>query len=196
MHNNCHSVNYPSDDTDVLAGRISSGWNSLVVSRVILLPRLNQAIVTEPQHFSTAASCTALSRDNREHGHTGVRMCPALSARPGSSRPGEWAVEKADWDPGGPSQTGRSFTARTVRTSLGSYRLTGSNREICQALKKNKEVERVCAHVCVCLWRCDECCLAIRQDFRGRSVLGVITLSMDPPWLFCTQLYPQNQPPC
>lgn len=89
MCNIRNSFNDQSDDTDSLAGWISAGWNSLVFSCVILLPRLNQAIVTEPQHFSTAASCTALSRDNREHGHTGVRMCPALSVRPGSSQPGE-----------------------------------------------------------------------------------------------------------
>lgn len=94
-----------------------------------------------------------------------------------------WRGWEADWDPGGPVQTDRSFTACTVHTSLGSYGLTSSNREICQALRENKEVEEqecVCVHVCVCLWICDECCLAIRRGFRGRNMLGVITSSVDP----------------
>lgn len=61
-------------------------------------------------------------------------------------------AENADWDPGGPAQTDRSFTARTVHTPLGSHGLTSSNREICQALRENKEVEeQECVHVCVCL---------------------------------------------
>lgn len=58
-------------------------------------------------------------------------------------------AEKADWDPGGPVQTDGSFTARTERTPLGSYRLTCFNREICQALMENKEVEE---QQCVCKW--------------------------------------------
>lgn len=59
---------------------------------------------------------------------------------------------EADWDPGGPAQTDRSFTAHAVHTSLGSYALTSSNREICQALWENKEVEEeecVCVGVCL-----------------------------------------------
>lgn len=56
-------------------------------------------------------------------------------------------AEKADWDPGGPVQTDRSFTTRTVRTPLGSYGLTSFNREICQALMENKEAEE---QQCVC----------------------------------------------
>ena len=72
-------------------------------------------------------------------------------------------AEKADWGPGGPAQADRSFTAHTVHTPLGSYRLTSSNREICQALRENKEVEeqRVCARmfVCVCVCVCVRACL-------------------------------------
>lgn len=63
-----------------------------------------------------------------------------------------WRDWEADWDPGGPAQTDRSFTACTVHTSVGAYGLTSSNREICQALWENKEVEeQECACVCVSL---------------------------------------------
>lgn len=202
MHHFCHSVNYPSDDIDILAGWINSGRNSLAVSPVILLPRLNRAIVTEPQHFSTAAaSCSALSRDNGEHGHTGVRMCPALSARPGSSQPAEWAAERLRRLTGTQvvprRQTGhlqpalythhwaltdwQALTERFVRHSERIKKL--KNRGVC-----------ACMFVCTYLWMCDECCLAIRRGFRGRKLCN--NLARGPPRLLCTQCFPPNQPPC
>lgn len=71
-------------------------------------------------------------------------------------------AERADWDPGGPVQTDRSFTAWTVHISPGCYGLTSYNREICQALMENKEVEKMCVRACMC----DECCLPIRLQMQ------------------------------
>lgn len=82
-------------------------------------------------------------------------------------------AEKADWDPGGPVQTDRSFTARTVHTPLGSQGLTSSNREICQALVENKEVEEqhgVCVYVCVS--PCDEHCLQMLERILCNNLAG------------------------
>lgn len=59
-------------------------------------------IVSKSKYFDTVASCDTLTPDKREHGHTGVKMCPVLSEHPRSGKPG------------GPAQTDRSFTAWTV----------------------------------------------------------------------------------
>lgn len=96
------SLNYPRDNTDVLAGWISSGCKRLAVSCVHLQPRLNCAIVSESKYFDTAASRDTLTPDKRERSPTGVKMCPVLSEHPRSGQPG------------GPAQTDRSFTAWTA----------------------------------------------------------------------------------
>lgn len=101
---------------------------------------------------------------------------------------------EADWDPGGPAQTDRSFTGCTVHTSLASYWLTSSNREICQALRENKEVqEQKCVPVCVCLWICDECWLSDElqkeeQTWCNNPFFGTPMTALHP-------VPPPNQPP-
>lgn len=83
----------------------------------------------------------------------------------------------------------------TVHTSLGSYRLSSCNREICPPLRENKEVEDLCVCACVCLWICDECSTSIRWSLRSQNRLGVITLSVDPH--DCSApCATRNQPPC
>lgn len=145
-----HSVNYPNDDINILVGWTSSGWNSLVVSLVILQPHLNLLSVSRSisAQEHPAPHWVAIT------GNTAplVSECVLLNCAPWEQpawRMSCGEAERADWDPGGPVQTDRSFTAWTVHIPPGCYGLTSYNREICQALTENKEVEKMCVRV----WR-------------------------------------------
>lgn len=79
-------------------------------------------------------------------------------------------------DPGGPALRQQViYSPGLCNTALSSDGLTGSNREICQALVENKEVGE---QLCVCV--CEDVMGAVRGS-RCSSVFDVVTSAVGPP---------------
>lgn len=81
-------------------------------------------------------------------------------------------------DPGGPALRQQVISSRGLcNTPLSSNGLTGSNREICQALVENKEVGEQ-RRPCVCV---REDVMGAVRGSRCSNVFDVITSAVGPP---------------
>lgn len=73
----CASLNHAGESKDSLTAAFLSSYVSAV-----------STVSESKTYFDTAASCSTLTPDKREHGPTGVRTCPVVSEHPGSG-PGQ-----------------------------------------------------------------------------------------------------------
>lgn len=123
-------------------------------------------------------------------------MCPALSERPGSSQPGEWAVERLTGTQVVPRrQTGHLQAALYTHHWLLTDWQALTERFVRHSGRIKKFRNRsVCLCVCVCVFEYVTSA-GYQTSFRRRNRLGVITPSLGPPWLLCTLCHPQTSPP-